>query len=1070
MEKKVFFLSVLFLLLCFNGLYSDELQEIKALKINDKVKLDGKLDEPFWKDARTYGDFYVLRSDRKQCGDLTKFKIAYDNTWLYFGFECKNPGLQAIKPKARGNDRNAANDDSIEIFLGADGKTYFHYILAWGGGRREEKISCKNGKTVIDESRDLPWHYAVNIDKDRWSAEIALPIYLIFSRVNPDEIKLNVCRNMRIPDIDGSAVIVGEARECYSWRPVLNIFYEPERFSLLRKFASDNVRIPALCVFEKPKLSGYYTKEGKTFYDVKTMVKGLNKQSTVLQISVEDCAADGERTIVSRDLKMSGKDQQEIIISVPVKAVSDREIKLSMRDSVTGGIMQHWEIEDKSTLDLMSAYLDRNYYTDEDEAVIIYASGLPEDFLRECEIMVKDESGKFYLRNNALKMKGRIPLPLKEFSAGKTRLNIELRKNAKSICSMDFILSKRLPKPGCEWKIDRERRVILNNGIPFFPFGIIVHNIMPDDETLFRELAGAGFNILPCWQKVDDPAVLKFYGEQCQKYNLLFMPFIDDMCFTTEPVDILSKFFKGKELQNLQGTFSKASITNKKVAMICNPYLKALMTEQRYEIFDEIYKKLLPQVMKGVDACKDSPSLSAYFMFDEPQEDVWFRQSEFGKKLYDEINERDGYHPVAINYSSYIPQGEQYTDFMDILMTDPYWIPDGNKGRNTPDFVSKIVYETDLRAQRKRLVTWIVPLAEYWSGCRKRPILPEEQHVQTWLSIIHGAKGLIYYAYKVHNPENWNALKELASQMKTLGPSIVAVEIPQQIRYFDAVDKCDFQEIYLSSEKNVYPDVQVRLLKGSTEGDFILMAANSKKYPVAVKYEVKGLDCGVKNIFGDSSLDITEDSFAEKLKAYETRAYKIKLKETVEGGSVSIKVYTRHMSSDVKMEEAAYHNNVRNGKKNILPNPSFEISSVYNWADYYNQFSGGMTPAVLLQEGGFFGKKCFMLEKNGSNSSSVWTYCAPQNDKSERYVFSFYARGNVTGLKIWARGFQYDHIKKNEQTFILTDEWKRYSFSGEIPAHCDSRTKYEIRLISEGKVWIDGLQLEKGSMPTEFEE
>ena len=57
------------------------------------------------------------------------------------------------------------------------------------------------------------------------------------------------------------------------------------------------------------------------------------------------------------------------------------------------------------------------------------------------------------------------------------------------------------------------------------------------------------------------------------------------------------------------------------------------------------------------------------------------------------IHEIDGYHPKCVVYSSWIPKGEEFTDWCDILGTDPYWVPGGEAEcgvRGTINYVSKI--------------------------------------------------------------------------------------------------------------------------------------------------------------------------------------------------------------------------------------------------------------------------------------------------------------------------------------------------------------------------------------------
>ncbi len=45
------------------------------------------------------------------------------------------------------------------------------------------------------------------------------------------------------------------------------------------------------------------------------------------------------------------------------------------------------------------------------------------------------------------------------------------RRDGSTLDQRTVVLVKRAPKTGCEWKIDRADKVILNNGKPFFAGG-----------------------------------------------------------------------------------------------------------------------------------------------------------------------------------------------------------------------------------------------------------------------------------------------------------------------------------------------------------------------------------------------------------------------------------------------------------------------------------------------------------------------------------------------------------------------------------------------------------------------
>ena len=139
-----------------------ELSEARALKLDQPPKLDGKLDEPFWEQAKSNGNFFVHRGDGKRTDD-TEFKVAYDNTWLYFGVRCSNDQLHRFKAKHQSHEDPVITDDSVELFLdpAGDGSIYFHYMLSFNNIHREQIV--RNG--VKDWTWNMPWLSATVHDR-----------------------------------------------------------------------------------------------------------------------------------------------------------------------------------------------------------------------------------------------------------------------------------------------------------------------------------------------------------------------------------------------------------------------------------------------------------------------------------------------------------------------------------------------------------------------------------------------------------------------------------------------------------------------------------------------------------------------------------------------------------------------------------------------------------------------------------------------------------------------------------------------------------------------------------------
>ena len=117
---------------------------------------------------------------------------------------------------------------------------------------------------------------------------------------------------------------------------------------------------------------------------------------------------------------------------------------------------------------------------------------------------------------------------------------------------------------------------------------------------------------------------------------------------------------------------------------------------------------------------------------------------------------------------------------------------------------------------------------------------------------------------------------------------------------------------------------------------------------------------------------------------------------------------------------------------------------------------------------GKFGRKCVRLA-NDRPSGYVQMYwqCAPQHEVLTEYVWSLWLRGAKGGEKVALRG------PSENRTVTLTADWVRHSVPVVVEPRLSLRSSgscYSVRLSRRGAVWIDGMQLEKGSDATPFQE
>ncbi len=1053
--------------------------------------IDGVLDDAAWAEAQAYPML-----DIKAGGILaedTEFKLVCDNAWLYIAVDCRNPDLakirEALGPKVTGHDQGASQDDSVEVFLdpGTGGKVYFHYMLSWAGAKDERRITGGSRET----GWDFPWRSATAVNPEGWAGELALPLYVFTAFNTPDQFRFNLTRNKRIPDIDGSGVIVAERKEWRSFAPIVRSFHEPDRFAPLAGIPDAGLEIPFLVELKKAEVLPYGVVDGGNYYEVAVELEGKNHRAGRVKISVQDQPAVGPGHDVAEDVEVAGEAIIRKIIRVPVANLAERDVTVSVQTIESGETLNWAQMARPAALKVMRVYADRNYYTAEDTALIVCELGLPAEALAEfrlCAVAAGVEIG----RMDEVGPETRLPVKLAELGQGHNAVTVELRRKAGNeryfTCELPII--KREPKPGCEWKIDHINRVVLNNGKPFFPIGLVMARITYADEKDFKRVAEAGFNTYFQWAHLENTADIFKYLDLLKQLNMYYVE-SPDFHMQHVRLDGIDRYFDEATAAELHKISFQSYFVARKALMglggVSNKHFQKLTPAQQDELYIEYYAKNMPRILDVIGRVRDNPLLTSYFIMDE---DGDRNSRSVGRNLYRQIHAADGYHPIIRNFSSYI--GE-ITDCFDIIMTDPYWTPGraAMGARATPDFVAKITWMTYHRGEQYRQACWQTLVGNLWSGFRKRPLTFAEQLNQCHLAVIYGASGLSFFCYPFHYQEGWDAMQEVCRRFRVIGPLANGGRIDQTATYESAVLEAPdaapaFQPVVFDYWKDTYPEVHARVFR-MPDGEYLLLAANARYYPVTATFAIDGMAGAVEPLFGGNQQAAVDHKFTEKIEPLGVRAYR--LRGVTE--SVNMRVSMTHLQSEAPPPEEAWPNDYRPDRKNELLNPGFEAATVKGWPDYWfpsfshdmDNMAGSADPSwgqVTNQP--YQGEYCLIM-RHPVYSTQI--HCNPQNDKAVPYTISFWARANRPGLKIWLYprqmerldGVEYDAYKAS-RTFDLSVEWRRYEHTALLPARIGGSSSWNSNILDfrvkdmteGGTVWLDAIQFEQGMQATEFEE
>jgi hypothetical protein len=133
-------------------------------------KMDGKLDDDFWKDAPSY-----QLKDLKTGGEVTnktEFKVAWANDSLYFAIRCADSDMQNIYvPATKNGDSLIFDGDAVEIELESPSHSYYQIAIDPAG-----HVMDLDRKGGLNSQWESGIEAVVVKDETSWCIEARLPV------------------------------------------------------------------------------------------------------------------------------------------------------------------------------------------------------------------------------------------------------------------------------------------------------------------------------------------------------------------------------------------------------------------------------------------------------------------------------------------------------------------------------------------------------------------------------------------------------------------------------------------------------------------------------------------------------------------------------------------------------------------------------------------------------------------------------------------------------------------------------------------------------------------------------
>jgi hypothetical protein len=170
----------------------------RAFSTTERIRIDGKLDEPVWKSASPIGDLIqVLPREGDAASEKTDVKVMVDSDALYFGITCFDSKPSAIISTQLTRDAELEVDDYISIVIDPffDQRNGFFFTVNPSGSRADGQIS--NNAEFANLDWDGIWNAHARITNEGWVAEIVIPFKTLRFKPGQPMWGLNIERGIK---------------------------------------------------------------------------------------------------------------------------------------------------------------------------------------------------------------------------------------------------------------------------------------------------------------------------------------------------------------------------------------------------------------------------------------------------------------------------------------------------------------------------------------------------------------------------------------------------------------------------------------------------------------------------------------------------------------------------------------------------------------------------------------------------------------------------------------------------------------------------------------------------------
>ncbi len=154
---------------------AEALTQVKAVRLQGVINVDGKLDEAAWPQAIPHTSFTQRDPNEGQpVSEETEVRVMYDDDAIYIGARLKDSQPKAIKALLGRRDSDLASD-SFTVYLDPynDKRTGFYFGISAGGTLSDGTLFNDDWD---DNAWDGIWEGKAKHDAEGWTAEFRIPL------------------------------------------------------------------------------------------------------------------------------------------------------------------------------------------------------------------------------------------------------------------------------------------------------------------------------------------------------------------------------------------------------------------------------------------------------------------------------------------------------------------------------------------------------------------------------------------------------------------------------------------------------------------------------------------------------------------------------------------------------------------------------------------------------------------------------------------------------------------------------------------------------------------------------